>query len=75
VDGTDTGSLIAMTPTTWLSATSSVDVSFPVVAYDVPAGHKLGLVLDTADPLYLDANGFATALNVAGTSWLDVPTK
>jgi X-Pro dipeptidyl-peptidase (S15 family) len=75
VDGTDTGKLIAMTPTTWLSPTTAADVAFPVVAYDVPAGHKLGLVLDTEDPLYLDANGFATALTVAGASWLDVPTK
>ncbi len=75
VDATDTGKLIALTPVTWLSTTSAVDSRFPVVVYDLPAGHRLGLVLDTEDPLYLDANGSGTALTVAGTSWLDLPTK
>ena len=75
LDGTDTGRLIALNPVTWVSATSTVDAAFPVVAYDLPAGHRLGLVLDTEDPLYLDANGFGTALGVGGASWLDVPTK
>ena len=44
-------------------------------AYDVPAGHSLAVVLDTADPLYLDANRPATPITVAGSSWLDVPMR
>ncbi len=75
VDATDTGKLIALNPVTWLSTATTVECNFPVVAYDLPAGHRLGLVLDTEDPLFLDLNTVATALSVAGSSWLDVPVK
>jgi hypothetical protein len=73
VDAAGTGRLIAATPATWTSATASLDAAFPATAYDVPPGHSLALVLDTRDPLYLDANGSGTALTVTGPSWLDVP--
>ena len=75
VDGTGTGRLVAAAPVTWTASTTSVETIFPVTAYDVPAGHRLALVLDTKDPLYLDANGFGTALTVADPSWVDVPVR
>src|SRR5262249_11594850 len=54
--------LITHAPVTWLgSATGArtVDVALQATAYDVPAGHSLTLVVDTADPLYYDANANA----------------
>jgi predicted acyl esterase len=75
VDPTDTGRLIAHTPVTWLAGTGTLDASFPATAYDVPPGHRLALVLDTKDPLYLDANTAGTAIRVAGPSWVDVPLR
>jgi hypothetical protein len=75
VDWTGTGRLVAQAPATWLAPTASLDAALPATAYDVPAGHSLALVLDTADPLYLDANGPATPITVAGSSWLDIPMR
>jgi predicted acyl esterase len=75
VDWTGTGRLIDHAPVTWAAPTGALDVAMAATAYDVPAGHSLALVLDTEDPLYLDANGIATAITVAGPSWLDIPMK
>lgn len=75
VDWTGTGRLVAQAPVTWLAPTASLDAALPATAYDVPAGHSLALVLDTADPLYLDANRPATPITVAEPSWLDIPTR
>ncbi len=74
VDWTGTGRLVAHAPVTWLAPTTSLDAALPATAYDVPAGHSLALVLDTADPLYLDANQPARPITV-GPSWLDVPMR
>jgi predicted acyl esterase len=75
VDRTGTGRLIAHTPVTWTAATTALDAAFPATAYDVPAGHALALVLDTRDPLYLDANSGVNPVVVTGPSWVDLPLK
>jgi predicted acyl esterase len=79
VDATGTGKLITHAPVTWLGATRDVpvglDVALPATAWDVPAGHRLALVVDTRDPLYLDANAYGAAVSVTGASWLDIPLR
>jgi hypothetical protein len=70
-----TGHLITQAPVTWTGPTGSVETVFPVAAYDVPAGHHLVLVVDTRDPLYLDANAGIAPITITGTSELDVPTR
>jgi predicted acyl esterase len=69
--------LITQAPTTWLGATPNhaiaLDLRLPATAYTIPAGHSLALVVDTIDPLYLDANPFAAAITFTGSSYLDVP--
>src|SRR5262249_1452644 len=77
LDATGTGELVTHAPASWLAATPGapmgLDVQLSATAYDVPAGHRLALVVDTADPLYLDANPPAAAITVDGPSYLDVP--
>jgi dienelactone hydrolase len=75
VDWTGTGRLVTHAPVTWLAPTATLDAALPATAYDVPASHSLALVLDTADPLYLDANRPATPITVSGQSWLDIPMR
>ncbi len=67
------GRLIAHAPVTWLASTNALDVTLPATAYDVPAGHRLSLVLDSVDPLYLGANQNNAKVTFTGASWLDVP--
>jgi predicted acyl esterase len=78
-DATGTGKLIAETPYTWIGATAghalTVDTVLPATAWDLPAGHALSLVLDTEDPLYLDANGFNQPITIGGDSWVDLPLR
>jgi predicted acyl esterase len=79
VDWSGTGKLITHTPATWIgapiNATVTVTVPFPAVSYTVPSGHSIALVVDTQDPLYLDANTFGTAISIAGQSWVDLPLR
>jgi predicted acyl esterase len=81
VDGLGTGRLVTHVPYTGGSAGEpvAVDLAFPATAYDIPAGHRLALVIDTEDPLYLDNNRFASELTfgspVDNQSWLDVPLR
>ncbi|HEX6500009.1 MAG TPA: alpha/beta fold hydrolase [Micromonosporaceae bacterium] len=75
VDATLTGHLIAQAPVTWTGSPGSVTVPLPATAYDVPAGHRLALVVDTQDPQYLDANTWGAALTMTATSWLDLPVR
>ncbi|MBK0867265.1 acyl esterase [Saccharopolyspora sp. HNM0986] len=61
VDATGTGRMISYVPYSWENAKPgepiTVDTDLPPTAYDVPAGHRLSLVVDTEDPLYfLDDN-------------------
>jgi putative CocE/NonD family hydrolase len=70
-----TGRLITQVPATWLAPAADLDIRLPAVAYDVPAGHHLALVVDTKDPLYFDADVLAAPLTFTGASWLDVPIR
>jgi predicted acyl esterase len=56
----------------------TAEIAFPATAYNVPAGHRLALVVDTKDPLYLDINRFGKwnfSSPVADPSWLEVPLR
>jgi putative CocE/NonD family hydrolase len=67
--------LITHAPATWLEPTNTLDVKFPATAYDVPPGHRLALVVDTMDALYLGANQSNTKLAFTGSSWFDLPLR
>lgn len=75
----DFGGLIVHVPLSWKGATPGVpldlDLVFPATAYDVPVLHRLALVVDTEDPLYLDANTTGATLSLGGPSWLDLPLR
>jgi predicted acyl esterase len=76
VDLLGTGRLVTHAPYTWLAGGRQViDLALPATAWNVPAGHRLALVLDTEDPLYLDANPPGAAIAVSGSSWVDVPLR
>ena len=74
-DATDNGRLIDVAPATWLSPTGTLEVPFPATAYDLPAGHRLALVVDTVDPLYLGANTKGARISVTDGSSLEVPVE
>ncbi|MFI8993572.1 alpha/beta fold hydrolase [Streptomyces sp. NPDC053542] len=48
-------------------------------AYDVPAGHRLALVVDSADPLYIEHNPDGAKLTFSSPagdpSWVSVPVR
>ncbi|MFP2906646.1 CocE/NonD family hydrolase [Pyxidicoccus sp. 3LFB2] len=75
----DQGGLITHVPLTWQGATPGapldLDLVFPATAHDVPAWHRLALVVDTEDPLYFDANATGASLSLGGPSWLDLPLR
>ncbi|MCK7622536.1 acyl esterase [Streptomyces sp. RS10V-4] len=56
VDALGLGRLLAHAPQSWSGTRPGhpvpLDVTLFPTAYDLPAGHRLALVLDTADPLY-----------------------
>ncbi len=55
VNALGVGKLITHAPQSWSSAAGRsvpLDVSLFATAYDLPAGHRLALVLDTRDPMY-----------------------
>ncbi|MFJ5676512.1 CocE/NonD family hydrolase [Streptomyces sp. NPDC093097] len=56
VDALGVGKLISHAPQSWTGTRPGrpvpLDVTLFPTAYDLPAGHRLALVLDTADPLY-----------------------
>lgn len=56
VDALGFGKLVTHAPQSWTGRTPGkafpLDISMFATAYDVPAGHRLALVVDTADPLY-----------------------
>lgn len=57
----------------------AADVDLLSTAYDVPAGHRLALVVDTVDPLYLEQNPVLSTLAfgspAADPSWISVPLR
>jgi hypothetical protein len=75
VDALGIARLIAHEPRTWRDGAGTLDLEFPALRYDVPAGDRLGLVVDTVDPLYGDRGPRGRSLQFVGPSWLDVPTR
>ncbi|MEV5971564.1 CocE/NonD family hydrolase [Streptomyces sp. NPDC051921] len=57
----------------------SVDLELFSTAYDVPAGHRLALVVDTVDPLYIEHNPTGAQLTfsspAADPSYVSVPLR
>jgi putative CocE/NonD family hydrolase len=74
VDALGIGRLVVHEPMTWTND-GTLDIRFPVTSYDVPAGHRLALVVDTVDPLYADAGPLGAPLGFTGRSWLDLPLR
>jgi predicted acyl esterase len=74
-DALGVGRLIGNAPITWLDPTKTLDLKFEAMANDVPAGHRLALVVDTVDPLYLGADQAGASVKFSGSSWLDVPLR
>ncbi|MDX6346649.1 MAG: hypothetical protein QOF84_1439 [Streptomyces sp.] len=60
VDALGTGKLVTHAPYTFTDRTAGrsfgVDLDLFSTAYDVPKGHRLALVIDTVDPLYIEHN-------------------
>ncbi|MFE7706525.1 alpha/beta fold hydrolase [Streptomyces sp. NPDC057486] len=57
----------------------AVDLELFSTAYDVPAGHRLALVIDTVDPLYIEHNPAGAQLTFSSPgsdpSYLSVPLR
>jgi hypothetical protein len=69
------GRLVAHQPRTWRRGAHTLDLAFPPVSYDVPAGSRLALVVDTVDQMYGDQGPRDGRLQFIGPSWLDVPLR
>ncbi|MCX4585031.1 CocE/NonD family hydrolase [Streptomyces sp. NBC_01481] len=75
------GKLVSNAPYTFHGMTPgkpfAVDLELFSTAYDVPAGHRLALVVDTVDPLYIEHNPSGAQLtfssSAADPSYLSVP--
>ncbi|KPH98446.1 hydrolase CocE/NonD family protein [Actinobacteria bacterium OK074] len=75
------GKLIAHAPYTFHGQTPGkpfgVDLELTSTAYDVPAGHRLALVVDTVDPLYIEHNPTGAQLTFSSPaddpSYVSVP--
>ncbi|WP_406302220.1 CocE/NonD family hydrolase [Streptomyces sp. NBC_00885] len=77
------GKLVSNAPYTFHGMTPgkpfAVDLELFSTAYDVPAGHRLALVVDTVDPLYIEHNPSGAQLtfssSAADPSYLSVPLR
>ncbi|MEV7521935.1 CocE/NonD family hydrolase [Streptomyces sp. NPDC091371] len=77
------GKLVSNAPYTFHGKTPSrafgVDLELFSTAYDVPAGHRLALVIDTVDPLYIEHNPFGAQLTFSSPStdpsYVSVPLR
>ncbi|MEV6611810.1 CocE/NonD family hydrolase [Kutzneria sp. NPDC051319] len=71
------GSLITHKPYSVLGATPGVartiDLGLEPIAWNVPAGHHLALVVDTVDPRYLSSSKLGSTVSLSGT--LTVPVS
>ncbi|MGW7369637.1 CocE/NonD family hydrolase, partial [Streptomyces sp. NPDC054841] len=75
------GKLVSNAPYTFRGRTPgepfAVDLELFSTAYDVPAGHRLALVVDTVDPLYIEHNPSGAQLTfsspTADPSYVSVP--
>ncbi|MET9955917.1 alpha/beta fold hydrolase [Streptomyces sp. NPDC006339] len=78
-----TGKLISNAPYTFHDKTPGkpfpVDLELFSTAYDVPAGHRLALVVDTVDPLYIEHNPTGAQLTFSSPasdpSYVSVPLR
>ncbi|MEU7134315.1 CocE/NonD family hydrolase [Streptomyces sp. NPDC046261] len=72
------GRLVSHAPYTFHGRTPGtpfdVDLELYATAYDVPAGHRLALVIDTVDPLYIEHNPAGGRLTFA-SGRLSVPVR
>ncbi|MFF7187668.1 alpha/beta fold hydrolase [Streptomyces sp. NPDC008222] len=77
------GKLVSNAPYTWHGLTPGkpfgVDLELFSTAYDVPAGHRLALVVDTVDPLYIEHNPSGAQLTFSSPaedpSYVSVPLR
>ncbi|MGW2558731.1 alpha/beta fold hydrolase [Streptomyces sp. NPDC001514] len=77
------GKLVSNAPYTFHGRTPgrpfAVDLELFSTAYDVPAGHRLALVVDTVDPLYIEHNPSGAQLTfsspTADPSYVSVPLR
>ncbi|WP_433340216.1 alpha/beta fold hydrolase [Streptomyces sp. CA-253872] len=77
------GKLVTHAPYTFHDRTPGqsfpVDLDLYSTAYDVPAGHKLALVVDTVDPLYIEHNPLGAELAFSSPandpSYVSVPLR
>ncbi|MER6123073.1 alpha/beta fold hydrolase [Streptomyces sp. NPDC001795] len=77
------GKLVSNAPYTWHGLTPGkpvgVDLDLFSTAYDVPAGHRLALVVDTVDPLYIEHNPSGAQLTFSSPandpSYVSVPLR
>ncbi len=77
------GRLVSSAPHTFHEQTPGrpfgVDLELFSTAYDVPAGHRLALVVDTVDPLYIEHNPSGAQLTFsspqADPSYVEVPLR
>lgn len=77
------GKLVSNAPYTFHGQTPGqpfgVDLELFSTAYDVPSGHRLALVVDTVDPLYIEHNPTGAQLTfsspAADPSYLSVPLR
>lgn len=79
VDANGTGKLITHAPVSWSDATPgaplATDVALSATAWNVAAGHRVALVVDTQDPMYIDDNAYNAAISISAGSWLDLPLR
>ncbi|MYQ48228.1 prolyl oligopeptidase family serine peptidase [Streptomyces sp. SID4985] len=77
------GKLVTHAPLTWHGQAPGkpfgVDLDLFSTAYDVPSGHRLALVVDTVDPLYIEHNPSGAQLTFsspeADPSYVSVPLR
>ncbi|MFG2641966.1 alpha/beta fold hydrolase [Streptomyces sp. NPDC048370] len=77
------GKLVSNAPYTFHGKTPgtpfTVDLELFSTAYDVPAGHRLALVVDTVDPLYIEHNPTGAQLTFSSPatdpSYVSVPLR
>ncbi|MFF5443949.1 CocE/NonD family hydrolase [Streptomyces sp. NPDC012888] len=77
------GKLVSNAPHTFHGRTPgqpfTVDLELFSTAYDVPAGHRLALVVDTVDPLYIEHNPTGAQLTFSSPrtdpSYVSVPVR
>ncbi|MFJ6985592.1 MULTISPECIES: CocE/NonD family hydrolase [unclassified Streptomyces] len=77
------GTLVSHAPYTFYGRTPGrsfgVDLELFATAYDVPAGHRLALVVDTVDPLYIEHNPTGARLTFSSPandpSYVSIPLR